>query len=97
MSDTKEKTKTLTQVLSELGVQKEEVHKLILFNDDINSFDWVILCLMGILNFTYDKALETAMEVHTKGKCLIKTGSFDELKPYKQSLEERGLTLEIQK
>lgn len=99
MDEVKHKSVTLEEVLAQMGVKPEEenVNKLVLLNDDINTFDWVIYCLMSILEFDLDKATKTAWEVHTKGRSIIKTGSVDELKPFKTSLEERGLSLEIQK
>lgn len=99
MSEIKQKPKTLEEVLAEMGVEteKEDVSKLVLINDDVNTFEWVIYSLVSVMGFTTEKAERTAWEVHTKGRSVIKTGSPDELKPYKTSLEERGLTLEIQK
>ena len=96
---TKEKTKTLEEVLAENEIEpsNDRVSKLILWNDDVNSFEHVILCLIAIMNFTPEKAESTAWEVHLKGKSLLKGGTKDELIPYKKSLEEQGLTLTIEK
>lgn len=96
--DTKEKTKTLDEILRECGISpsSQESNKLILWNDDVNSFDWVIYCLVDILKFAPEKAALTAFTVHHMGKDIIKSGSKDELEPYKQLLEERGLTLTIE-
>ena len=95
----KEKTKTLKEILTEAGIKpaSDNVHKLILWNDEVNSFDWVILCLVSIMNFTPEKAEKTAWSVHMEGLCIIKVGSQDKLKPFKVALEERGLTLTIEK
>lgn len=99
MSETKQKPKSLEEVLAEMGVktENEDVSKLVLLNDDVNTFDWVIYSLISVMGFTTERAQKTALEVHTKGRSIIKTGSPDELKPFKTSLEERGLSLEIQK
>lgn len=99
MSDTKEKTKTLEEILADQGIESanEKVHKLILWNDDHNSFDWVETCLIAILGFSQDKAKTTAWEVHLKGKSIIKDGSEEDLKPYKRTLQDQGLTLSIEK
>ena len=95
---TKEKTKTLEEILNKAGIEPaNNSHKLILWNDDVNSFDWVILCLMDIMQFTMEKAENTAYTVHLKGSCILKFGGKDDLKPYKTALEERGLTLSIEK
>lgn len=95
---TKQKTITLKEILAREGIETASEYKLILWNDDVNSFDHVILCLVSIMKFTPEKAENTAWEVHLKGKSIIKTGSSkDELKPYKVSLEENALTLSIEK
>ena len=94
---TKEKTTTLEDILNKAGINPSSVYKLILHNDDVNSFEWVILCLISIMGFTPEKAESTAYTVHMKGACIIKTGSKDKLKPYKVSLEEQHLTLTIEK
>lgn len=96
---TKEKTKTLKEILSETGIDPvpDKVYSLVLWNDDVNSFEWVILNLCEIMLFTYDKAEKTTWKVHLEGSCVIMSGSKDKLKPYKKILEERGLTLSIEK
>jgi ATP-dependent Clp protease adaptor protein ClpS len=98
MSDVKENTKTLEEILAENGIEtiSEEVSKLVLWNDDHNSFQWVIFCLVTLLDFSFDKAQQAAWTVHLSGKEVIKTGSKEELEPYKKILEERGLTLSIE-
>jgi ATP-dependent Clp protease adaptor protein ClpS len=95
----KTKTKTLEEILEEndISTNTEEESKLILWNDDVNSFEWVESCLMLYLKFTFEKAQASAYNVHLKGKDIIKTGSKDELEPYKKLLEERGLSLTIEK
>lgn len=98
MSDIKEGTKTLKEILEEskISFNMEESSKLILWNDDVNSFQLVIYCLIVYLGFTPEKAESTAYTVHIKGKDIIKTGSIEELEPYKKILEERGLSLTIE-
>lgn len=96
---TKEKTKTLKEILEEAGIDSapENVSKLVLWNDDVNSFEWVIFNLMEVMLFSYEKAEKTSWQVHLEGSSVLKSGSPDDLKPYKASLEERGLTLTIEK
>jgi ATP-dependent Clp protease adaptor protein ClpS len=98
MSDVKEDTKTLDEILHECGISTntENESKLILWNDDINSFEWVILCLVTFLNFTLEDAEKSAWTVHLQGKDILKTGSKEGLEPYKKLLEERGLTVSIE-
>ena len=98
MGDTKEKTKTLDEILEECGISSEEQaeSRLVLWNDDHNSFEWVIYCLMTLLGFAFDKAEKAAWTVHIEGKEVIKTGSKESLEPYKKLLDERGLTVSIE-
>ena len=98
MGKIKEVTKTLEEILAESGIStsSEEQSKLVLWNDDHSSFDLVIFCLYTYLKFSAQKAEETAWNVHLQGKDVIKTGSKDDLIPYKKILEERGLTVSIE-
>ena len=98
MSDTKTDTKTLEEILAESGIStsSESESKLVLWNDDHNSFEWVIICLVTFLKFSPEKAEKAAWTVHLQGKEIVKTGSKDSLMPYKKLLEERGLTVSIE-
>jgi len=96
MSNIKEDTKTLEEILNDVGIKQESEHRLILWNDDHNSFEWVIICLVTFLNFSPDKAEKAAWKVHLEGKEVVKNGSKDELAPYKKLLEERGLTVSVE-
>lgn len=71
-------------------------NKLVVFNDDVNSFEWVEECFVTYLKHTPEQAQQCAIIIHTKGKCAVKEGSFDSLKPFKEALDEAGLTTEIQ-
>jgi len=92
------KTKSLEDILSENGISSntEEEYKLILWNDDVNSFEWVITCLMAYLKFSFERGQASAYNVHLIGKDIIKTGSKESLEPYKKLLEEKGLSLTIE-
>ena len=96
MSDQDIDTKSLDEILAENGIESEQTWKLILLNDDYNSFEWVIYCLVQILQFSIDKAEQAAWTVHLTGRDVIKTGSKESLEPFKKLLEERGLTLSIE-
>lgn len=96
MGDIKEGTKTLEEILEESGISTSKEYKLVLNNDDHNSFEWVEYCLIMLMQFTPEKAEATAWNVHLKGRDILKTGSKDSLEPYKKMLEERGLTVSIE-
>lgn len=96
MDDTKTKSKTLEEILEETGISPSSNSQLVLWNDDHNSFEWVIACLHTLLSFSVEKAEKTAWNVHLLGKDIIKSGSKSALMPYKKLLEERGLTVTIE-
>ncbi|MBW3523611.1 MULTISPECIES: ATP-dependent Clp protease adaptor ClpS [unclassified Chryseobacterium] len=73
----------------------DEVYKLILHNDDIHTFDDVIEALIQICKHDPIQAEQCTMLVHYKGKCTVKTGSMDLLKPMHEKLIARSLTSEI--
>lgn len=69
---------------------------LVLYNDDVNSFDHVILFLTLICDHTPVQAEQCAMIAHNNGKCIIKKGNYLKLEKMKYRLEEVNLTVEIQ-
>lgn len=75
--------------------QTDEVYKLVLYNDDYNTFDFVIECLIEICKHTPEQAEQCTILVHYKGKCTVKSGSMELLKPMHEKLLSRGLTSEI--
>jgi ATP-dependent Clp protease adaptor protein ClpS len=75
--------------------QEEHLNEIVLFNDDVNTFDHVIESLVAICNHTHEQAEQCALLVHYKGKCTVKTGSYDELEPLCSRLLEVGLSAEI--
>lgn len=89
MEETKEKTIT-QEVTGVIGVKD-----LILFNDDVNTFEYVIECLMEVCQHTLEQAEQCATIAHLKGKCPIKMGCYEELKPICDELIRRKLTVAI--
>lgn len=75
--------------------QEEHLNEIVLFNDDVNTFDHVIESLVAICNHSHEQAEQCALLVHYKGKCTVKTGSYDELEPLCSRLLEVGLSAEI--
>ncbi len=78
-----------------LADQVDINNEIVLYNDDVNTFDHVIECLIKYCDHTDEQAEQCAILVHYKGKCTVKTGSFDELKPQCTALLEQGLSAEI--
>lgn len=71
-------------------------NEIILYNDDVNTFDHVIETLIRVCEHDALQAEQCALLVHYKGKCVVKTGSYDELRPKCSALLDAGLSAEIQ-
>lgn len=82
-------------LVDELTTDGEQT-QLIVLNDDYNTFDWVIECFMEVLHHTNEQSEQLAWIVHTKGKASVKLGTFEELKPLKDALTDRGLNAIIE-
>lgn len=70
--------------------------QIILYNDDFNTFDFVIESLIKVCKQDPIQAEQCTFLVHYKGKCSVKKGSYEVLEPYCTALLERGLTAEIE-
>jgi ATP-dependent Clp protease adaptor protein ClpS len=88
----REKLKPLGEHDEDAALGKE----LILFNDEVNSFDFVIETLIDICDHDQCQAEQCAMIAHYKGKCSVKNGSFTDLKPRHDEMSRRGLTVTIE-
>ena len=88
---------TIEKVLEEVLVEEAIGfnNEIVLFNDDVNTFDHVIETLIRVCKHTAEQAEQCAILVHYKGKCTVKTGTLDELKPQCTQLLEAGLSAEI--
>ena len=91
-TETKEEIFTLEEILTSLKTS----HRLILWNDDVNSFDHVIYCMTKYLDYTDSQAERIAWEVHNKGKCAVLEGSFTEMEVYRKILQQEGLTVTVE-
>ena len=70
-------------------------NEIVLFNDDVNTFDHVIETLIAVCDHTAEQAEQCSLIVHYNGKCTVKTGEYDELKPRCTKLLQAGLSAEI--
>ena len=75
----------------------ESPYSLVVWNDEVNSFDWVIQTLIEVCKHSTEQAEQCAMIIHTQGKYAVKQGSYDELKPLCDAITERGIgaTIEV--
>jgi ATP-dependent Clp protease adaptor protein ClpS len=74
----------------------KEQHRLILWNDDFNTFDHVIFCMMKYLDYSEQQAEKIAWKVHNEGKCAVLEGSFTEVEVYRKILQQEGLTVSVE-
>jgi len=68
---------------------------IIVYNDDVNTFEWVIECFMAVLKHTHEQAEQLSLIVHFKGKATVKSGGKEELIPLCEALLDRGLSAEV--
>ena len=90
-------TETETDVLElvETKTTIEDTRDLIIYNDDYNTFDYVIESLVKVCKHEVIQAEQCTWIIHYNGKCAVKKGSFDVLRPMRQALSERGLDAKI--
>ncbi len=78
-------------------VADQHSHSLIVWNDEVNTFDWVIETLMEVCSHSAEQAEQCAMFIHFKGKYAVKEGDYETLKPMCDAITERGIgaTVEV--
>jgi ATP-dependent Clp protease adaptor protein ClpS len=69
----------------------EQPWSLIVWNDEVNTFDWVIETLVEVCNHSEEQAEQCALMIHFKGKYAVKNGDYDTLKPMCDAITERGI------
>ena len=79
-----------------LLMDPDQAYKLIVYNDDVNTFDWVIDSFVMVLKHSAEQAEQLSYLIHFKGKATVKSGSKKELKPLKDALLDRGLSAVIE-
>ena len=82
-----EKTHFDIDVLTE----EEAPYSLVVWNDEVNSFDWVIQTLIEVCKHSTEQAEQCAMIIHTQGKYAVKQGSYEELRPQCDAITDRGI------
>ncbi|MEZ5023609.1 MAG: ATP-dependent Clp protease adaptor ClpS [Chitinophagales bacterium] len=86
---------TIEEVDEDIG--NGDLHLLIIHNDEVNTFEWVIQCLVEVCKHTEEQAEQCSLIIHFKGKYGVKSGSKSQLQPMRNSLAERGLSVTIEK
>ena len=86
---------TQVQEWAELETLVELERTIVVFNDDVNTFDHVIESFVDVLAHSPEQAEQCAWIIHTKGKCKVKAGSYDDLEPMCTAILDRGISAEI--
>ncbi|THH40380.1 ATP-dependent Clp protease adaptor ClpS [Neolewinella litorea] len=80
----------------DIDIGTGEPADLIVFNDDHNTFDWVMQSFVEILGHSSEQSEQLALMIHLKGKATVKSAAFNELRPKKDALCDRGLSAVIE-
>lgn len=85
------------KIQEDIDVMEKEVpeHQIVLYNDDVNTFDHVINMLIQVCDHTPEQAEQCSIIVHYKGKCTVKSGAYEDLKPRCSKLLQADLSAEI--
>lgn len=88
---------TIEKILEEIDIKEvtTQNHEIVLYNDDVNTFDHVIETLVLVCEHTEIQAEQCAILVHYKGKCTVKTGEYEKLKVQCTQLLDAGLSAEL--
>ena len=87
------KEKVLEKV--EVSTKEKQNNEIVLYNDDVNTFDYVIDTLIYACDHTPEQAEQCSILVHYKGRCTVKTGDIKDLEPRCSKLLQAGLSAEI--
>jgi len=87
-TDSREETDTMTT--------HDEPCSLIVWNDEVNTFEWVIEALMQVCGHSHEQAEQCAYIIHFHGKYSVKQGSYDDLKPQCDAITERGINATVE-
>ncbi|NJB86588.1 ATP-dependent Clp protease adaptor protein ClpS [Lewinella marina] len=80
----------------DISIGTGEPADLIVFNDDHNTFDWVMQSFVEILGHSSEQSEQLALMIHLKGRATVKSAAFNELRPKKEALCDRGLSAVIE-
>lgn len=87
----KEATQVETQEEIAVLTAHEHPYHLVVWNDEVNTFEWVINTLVEVCGHSEEQAEQCAMLIHTQGKYAVKNGNYDDLKPMCDAITDRGI------
>ena len=93
MGITSPKEQQLIDVLE--AIEITDVKDLVVFNDAFNTFEHVIQTLIRVCEHTQEQAEQCTWIIHHKGKCTVKTGAFDVLRPMREAICKEGIDAKI--
>src|SRR5690349_3145385 len=89
-------TKTETHEETDVLTLTEDPCHLIVWNDEVNTFEWVIETLMQVCGHSQEQAEQCSYLIHFQGKYAVKNGTYDELKPQCDAITERGINATVE-
>ena len=92
----KEQPETLVEEEVLLDTSLEKSCQLIVWNDEVNTFEWVIETLVDICGHSPEQAEQCALIIHSQGKYAVKYGSYEILKPLCDAITERGINATVE-
>jgi ATP-dependent Clp protease adaptor protein ClpS len=96
MNALKDYTETDTHEDTDVLTLTEDPCHLLVWNDDVNTFEWVIETLMEVCGHSHEQAEQCAYIIHFHGKYAVKNGNYDDLKPQCDAITERGINATIE-
>lgn len=84
------------EIITDELFDEEFPFNLIMWNDDVNTFDWVIKTLIEVCKHEPEQAEQCSLIIHFKGKCIVKNGSYDKLKIMRDAIVDRGIGATIE-
>lgn len=82
--------------ITELLTETVDPFQIVVWNDDVNTFDWVIETLVQVCGHSFEQAEQCAYIIHFSGKYAVKKGSFDDLRPQCEAILDRGINATIE-
>jgi ATP-dependent Clp protease adaptor protein ClpS len=93
---TKEQTSPIFDDEVDVLEDYETDHNLVVWNDEVNTFDWVIDTLMQVCGHEKEQAEQCTLLIHLKGKCAVKKGSYEDLKAQREAIVDRLINATIE-
>jgi ATP-dependent Clp protease adaptor protein ClpS len=86
------------ETLDDIAIEDilSNAYELVIYNDDVNTFDHVIETLIEVCGHTYQQAEQCTLIIHYRGKCTVKRGDFNTLAAMRNDICRRGISAEVE-